>query len=259
MIMNRPDANTSFFEQLLPGQLLEELFDDIPEVHFFIKDKHSRFVGGSRSFAQTLGCKSLAAIIGKTDSDFTPNFLADAYLKDDQFVIKNGIPIRNKVELVPVSDGSLDWLSTCKIPLRDICGNIIGLAGTTRSIRDDESTYSSNPQMLQIINFVRQSYAQKISIADSAKAAGISISKQERLFKQIFGISPLMYLRRIRLNAACRMLRDSNHSIQEVAIACGFNDQTNMTRAFRQELKITPYKYFKSFAQEGALPNPRKA
>ena len=183
--------------------------------------------------------------MGKTDYDFTPNFLADAYLKDDQSVIKSGNPIRNKVELVPLSDGSLDWLSTCKIPLKDISGNIVGLAGTTRVIRDDESVYSRNPQMQGIINFIRQSYSKKISITDSAKAAKISVSKQERLFKNIFGISPLMYLRRTRLNAACRMLRSSQQSIHDVAVACGFNDQTNMTRAFRQELKITPYKYLK--------------
>ena len=196
--------------------------------------------------------------MGKTDYDFTPNFLADAYLKDDQSVIKSGNPIRNKVELVPLSDGSLDWLSTCKIPLKDISGNIVGLAGTTRVIRDDESVYSRNPQMQGIINFIRQSYSKKISITDSAKAAKISVSKQERLFKNIFGISPLMYLRRTRLNAACRMLRSSQQSIHDVAVACGFNDQTNMTRAFRQELKITPYKYLKSCSLAGALPSPRK-
>lgn len=250
---------TSFFDQLRPGQLLEQLFDHIPGVHFFIKDKNSRFVGGNLSFAQMFGCKSLADIIGKTDYDFTPNFLADAYLKDDQAVINTGISICNKVELVPASDGSLDWLTTCKLPLKDNSDQIIGLAGTTRAIRDDDSVYASNPQMLSIIKFIRQSYAQKISIADSAKAAGISISKQERLFKTTFGISPLMYLRRIRLNTACRMLREHKHSIKEIAVACGFNDQTNMTRAFRQELKITPYKYLKSFAKDGALPNPRKA
>ena len=256
--MIETNANNSFFDQLRPGQLLEELFDDIPDVHFFIKDRYSRFVGGSRSFAQTLGCKSLADIIGKTDYNFTPSFLAGAYFKDDQSVIKYGVSIRNKVELVTVSEGSLDWLTTCKLPLKDLSGNIIGLAGTTRAIRDDDSTYSSNPQMQHIINFIRQSYSQKISVSDIAKAADISISKQERLFKHIFGISPLMYLRRTRLNAACRMLRARKNTIKEIAVACGFNDQTNMTRAFRQELKITPFKYIKSFAQEGALPSPRK-
>lgn len=256
--MNTMHEKSSFFDQLRPGQLLEELFDHIPSVHFFIKDKHSRFVGGNLSFAQALGCKSLADIIGKTDYDYTPNFLADAYCEDDQSVINTGTPILNKVELVPVSDGSLDWLSTCKLPLKDRSDQIIGLVGTTRVIRDDESLYTNNPQMLNIINFIRQAYPKKISITDSAKAVNISTSKQERLFKDTFSISPLMYLRRTRLKAACRMLRNHQHTIQEVAVACGFNDQTNMTRAFRQDLKITPYKYLKSFAKKGALPNPRK-
>ena len=61
-----------------------------------------------------------------------------------------------------------------------------------------------------------------------------------------------MYLRRTRLNAACKMLRETAVGLAEIAVQCGFNDQTNMTRAFRQELKITPLKYRRSFSEAAA-------
>ena len=46
--------------------------------------------------------------------------------------------------------------------------------------------------------------------------------------------------------------------LAEIAVQCGFNDQTNMTRAFRQELNITPLKYRRSFSEAAAPRNQRK-
>jgi transcriptional regulator GlxA family with amidase domain len=58
-----------------------------------------------------------------------------------------------------------------------------------------------------------------------------------------------MYLRKTRLNAACKILRSTKVGLCEIPVQCGFNDQTSMTRAFRQELKITPLKYRRSFSE----------
>ena len=57
-----------------------------------------------------------------------------------------------------------------------------------------------------------------------------------------------MYLRRTRLNAACKLLRETKNELSQIAVDCGFNDQTNMTRAFRLELKITPLRYRRRFS-----------
>jgi transcriptional regulator GlxA family with amidase domain len=66
-------------------------------------------------------------------------------------------------------------------------------------------------------------------------------------------------LRRTRLNAACKMLRETSAELAEVAVQCGFNDQTSMTRAFRQELKITPLKYRRSFSDTTSARKRRSA
>ncbi|CAA6678565.1 MULTISPECIES: AraC family transcriptional regulator [unclassified Lentimonas] len=237
-----------FLSSLRPGQLLESLFDNVPGAFFFVKDIESRFMGGSLSFAQTLGEVSIDVMIGRTDYDYSPDFLADGFYADDQRVIRTGQAITNQIELVPSADGSLDWLCTSKIPLFGEDGSVVGLAGVTRIIRDSDSVYADHPEMRKIVDFVREHYREKLSVADLAKVGGISVSSQERLFKKTFELTPLMYLRRTRLNAACKMLRDSTLGLAEIAVQCGFNDQTNMTRAFSQELKITPLKYRRSFS-----------
>lgn len=248
--MYSPQAlQESFRRSLRPGQLMESLFDCVPGAFFFVKDRESRFMAGGRSFAQTLGEDSIEAMIGKTDYDYSPDFLANGFYADDQRVMSTGQAIYNNIELVPSADGSLDWLCTTKVPLFDNDGAVVGLAGVARIIRDSDAVYAEHPEMRRIVDYVRAHYREKLSVSEIAKVGGISVSSQERLFKKTFGLTPLMYLRRTRLNAACKMLRETAVGLAEIAVQCGFNDQTNMTRAFRQELKITPLKYRRSFSE----------
>lgn len=244
---NPKETASRFLDDLQPGQLLEALFDAVPGAFFFVKDRKSRFMSGSQSFAETLGEDSVLPMIGKTDYDYSPDFLADTFYADDQSVINTGVAIFNKTELVPSADGSLDWLCTTKIPLKGRDGSIVGLAGVARIIRESDALYADHPEMRAIVDYVREHYRDKVTVADLARAGGISVSSQERLFKKTFGLTPMMYLRKTRLNAACKLLRDTKVSLAAIAQKCGFNDQTSMTRAFRLELKITPLKYRRKF------------
>ncbi|MCH6256295.1 AraC family transcriptional regulator [Puniceicoccaceae bacterium K14] len=246
-----------FANALAPNQLMSSLFDSIPGVYFFVKNLESRFVGGSESFARMLGAETIKSVIGKTDYDFSPDFLADGFCTDDQSVIASGKPIHNKIELVPNEHGSLDWLCTTKIPLFDKSDKVCGVAGVARLIEDTDAVYADRTEMRLIVEYARERYREKISVADMAKVGGISVSTQERLFKKTFGLTPLTYLQKIRLNAACKLLRGTDTSLSEIATQCGFSDQTNMTRAFRLELKITPYRYRNRFSGDGKSNKPR--
>lgn len=242
------DLYRSFWDALAPGQVLEALFESVPGVFFFVKDRESRFMAGSQSFAESLGADSIERMIGRTDYDYSPDFLSDAFYEDDQRVITTGKAVRNKIELVPAADGSLDWLCTTKIPLFDTRGAVVGLAGVARIIQDTDAVYADHPEMQEIVSHVRSHYREKLSVADMARIGGISVSTQERLFRKTFGLTPSMYLRKTRLNAACKLLRESETSLASIAVQSGFNDQTNMTRAFRLELKITPLRYRRRFS-----------
>lgn len=237
------DYIVDFNRRLRPGQLLEGLFEAVPGVYYFVKDLQGRFVGASLGFAKIMGAKSVEEVLGKTDHDLQPDFLADAFCEDDQQVFNSNKALYEKIELVPMKDGSIDWLSTSKIPLVDREGKVVGLAGIARIIYDSESVYANHPEMRQIIDYLKTHFGKKLSMANVASSANISISKLERLFKKMFGITPLMYLHKVRLHAACSLLRYKDTDLADIAIKCGFNDQTNMTRAFRLELKITPLKY----------------
>lgn len=238
-----------FFESLRAGQLFTTLFESIPEVYFFVKDIDCRFMSASRGFAKIMGVESEADLIGRTDHDFSPDFLADAFFKDDQQVFSTSKALYEKIELIPLVNGTLDWVVTTKIPLFDKDDQVVGLAGVARVIDDSASVYMNHPEMRLIVEFLKENFSNKIIMSDVAEAAKVSVSKLERLFKKYFGITPLMFLHKIRLNAACAKLRDTETDLANIAIECGFNDQTSMTRAFRIELKITPLKYRTKFRE----------
>lgn len=242
-----------FFDRLRPGQLLEALFDAVPGAYFFVKDRQSRFMAASQGFVQMLGLASVGQILGRTDYDFSADFLAEAFFTDDQRVMSTGQTMLRKVELVP-SEDSLDWLSTTKIPLYDHEGDVIGLAGVCRVIQDSDELYRNHPEMRRIIEFISENFRKKITVADMGREAGISVSSVERLFRGTFGVTPLMYLHKTRLNAACWLLRQRDANLATIATDCGFHDQTGMTRAFRQELKITPLKYRNRFSDPSRAP-----
>ena len=68
-----------------------------------------------------------------------------------------------------------------------------------------------------------------------------------RLFQREMGFSPHEYLIETRLRAAKNQLSDSDASVEQIAINCGFSCSSNFIRAFRQNMGMTPLQFRKWF------------
>ncbi len=95
----------------------------------------------------------------------------------------------------------------------------------------------------KLLEYLRDSYRQKISVADAAGIAGMSESRFMRYFRAATGMTFVSYLTHIRLHNAARLLKDSALTIGEVADACGFSHQSYFDRQFRVEFNMTPREY----------------
>lgn len=105
----------------------------VPDAIYY-KDLQSRFVKVSKSLVGLHKVSSEQDLIGKTDFDlFSEEHSRQAY-KDEQEIIKTGLGFSNMEEKEVMRDGSISWVSTSKMPLRDLDGNIIGTFGITRNI-----------------------------------------------------------------------------------------------------------------------------
>ncbi len=120
--------------RLIESRQLARLFDLLPDVAFFVKDRHGRFQAMNRQGCEFCGVPSERAALGKTDFDFVPHGRAAEYQRDDRQVMRSGRAIVNRVESAPQSASSTHVILTSKIPLRDSRKRIIGLAGISRRV-----------------------------------------------------------------------------------------------------------------------------
>src|ERR1043165_8748192 len=110
-----------------PPQLAQfcELFDFLPEVQFWIKDRHGRYEWVNVEFLLNYALERREEVIGRTDFDLSPAHLAAQYDADDQLVLA-GNPVINRVELVGRFDHTARWCLTTKLPVRSAQGRVTG-------------------------------------------------------------------------------------------------------------------------------------
>jgi phosphoserine phosphatase RsbU/P len=113
--------------------LLEVLMDKIPDAIYF-KDTESKFVRINQAHAKIFSLANPALAIGKSDADFFSTAHAQQALADEQQAMRSGQPLVGIEEMETWPDGSVTWVSTTKLPMRDPSGKIIGTFGISRNI-----------------------------------------------------------------------------------------------------------------------------
>ncbi len=102
----------------------------------------------------------------------------------------------------------------------------------------EEHVHSHN--FTQVIDYIEDYLGQPIELEQLAQVAGMSRFYFCRLFKQSVGLTPHQFVIRRRIERAKHLLRQSNLSIAEIAIACGFANQDHLTRYFKRLTSATP-------------------
>ncbi len=115
--------------------LLQALLESLPDQVYF-KDRNSRFLAASRHTALKVGAPDARGLLGKTDSDFYTGEHADQAFRDEQEIIRSGVPMVNVEEKETLPNGVIRWVSTTKMPLIDRSGTIIGTFGLSRDITE---------------------------------------------------------------------------------------------------------------------------
>jgi len=110
------------------------IIDALPEP-LNAKDLEGRFIAANPATAELMQAGLPAALLGRTDYDFYPREIAQAFRKDEERILATGTPMVIE-QHVARKDGFSGWLSTLKAPLRDASGNIIGLLTHNRDISD---------------------------------------------------------------------------------------------------------------------------
>lgn len=245
--MIRPGQSTerfrqAFFNRLGREQVFVELYNHLTAVYFFVKDAEGRFVYVNQALQKVLG-KDEAQIIGRTDDDFFSPELADAYRAEDREVMAAGKTIADRIWLVPDTSGALNWFVSTKTPLKDRKGRAIGIAGAMQDVQNTGAVLGPYEQMSDVVRFVAEQYAQKITVDELAELAHLSASQFTRQFNRLFQMTPARYLTRIRINAACSLLTRTDLDLTSIAERCGFHDASHFVKQFKKQMAMTPGAY----------------
>ena len=79
-----------------------------------------------------------------------------------------------------------------------------------------------------------------ITLSELANECGLSLSYFTRAFKRSTGDAPHRWLLRQRVQHAKTLLREKQMSLAEIAIVCGFSDQSHFTRVFGAHIGQAP-------------------
>ena len=113
------------------------------------------------------------------------------------------------------------------------------------------------PWFSRVLAIVHRGFAGPLTLRRIAREIAISPSRLGHVFGEITGRPITVYIRECRIRAAAKALRETSLSIGDVAVACGFYDQTHLTRVFKQLRGVTPFEYRCAHQARGrAQPKP---
>lgn len=120
--------------------------------------------------------------------------------------------------------------------VRAFADTMLGRHGETDSRR---AGHPSAAALARARDYLQASYASDITVADLAAASGLSRAHLTRAFGQAFHMPPHTYLNAVRIAQAQKRIR-LGLPLASVALACGFADQSHLTRRFKGSVGVTP-------------------
>lgn len=232
-----------FFTKLSHPYWGGEVFDDVADTVYFVKDGDGRYVTVNETLVRRCGAKAKSDLIGKTAEEVFPAPLGEDYTRQDIALIKGGPDITNRLELHLYPGGESGWCLTWKKALRGQSGTVIGLSGISRDVTSTPDDAESLEGLAQVLTHIRDHLDQPLTLADLEKATRLSPFQIGQRIKRIFGLSPRQYIMRSRIESARHHLTHTTLPLSEIALACGFSDQSSFTRQFKQSTGITPKAY----------------
>jgi AraC family transcriptional regulator len=87
---------------------------------------------------------------------------------------------------------------------------------------------------------LRANIKRGVALKEVARECGLSVGYFSHAFRRTLGVAPHKWLIEQRVGLSKEKLRDDGLSLSDVAMECGFSDQSHLTRAFRQTVGVSP-------------------
>jgi AraC family transcriptional regulator len=99
------------------------------------------------------------------------------------------------------------------------------------------------PWLGQVKELIHERYTERLTLSDLARLVSVHPVHLAREFRRRVGCTIGQQIRQLRIQRACSLLSEKNHSLAEVALATGFTEQSQFTKTFRNFVGVTPSEY----------------
>jgi AraC family transcriptional regulator len=161
--------------------------------------------------------------------------LADVPQRHDPELVQSGVQLLNALQ--SRSTGSeVIYESLARV----FVTQLIDRYGLTRAVAAPLGRGLGPSQYKRVVDHVAANYAKPLPIEELAGVAGISPAHFSRLFKELVGDTPHQFVMDYRVERAKALLADRAHPLADIAITCGFADQSHFNRVFKRLTGKTP-------------------
>lgn len=106
----------------------------------------------------------------------------------------------------------------------------------------------------QMLRYIQENSGQNLQLSDLAGKFYLSVGHVSRMFQRHLHTTFTNYLREVRLNNAYDLLLNTNQSVTEIAISCGFGSTNRLIEVFSKKYNVTPGKFRKRRHESEAMP-----
>jgi AraC-like DNA-binding protein len=221
----------------------EALFDCLPDLVFFIKNRQCEYVVVNQTLVERCGHTAKTELIGKRADEVFPAPLGESYRAQDEAVLQSGAAVLNQLELHFYVTGGRGWCLTNKLPLLDIDNQVIGLVGISKDLRAANERGEDYSAVARAVQYIQKNPGESLRVSALARQAGLSTYQFEQRIRKLFQLTAGQLIQKTRMESAVRRLRESNDPIATIALDCGYSDQSAFTRQFRHTAGLSPSEY----------------
>ena len=241
--MSPEDLRQAFFQRLRTPLTLEELFDHVDDIAFFIKDDKGRYLAVNETLLTRCGLTDRSQFLGHTAAELFPPPLGESFVEEDFQVMREARGLHGQLKRHLYPGGHEDWCLTHKEPLFDHDGEVIGLVGISRDLNVPALPDTDLQGVSHILDHIRDNLDKPLRLEPLAATAKLSSYQLDQRIRALFQLSAGQYITRARIDAACHLLSQTSTPIADIALECGYADQSAFTRQFKLSVGLTPGVY----------------